>query len=551
MKLRNLTLATLALVPSPAYADSIYFCEACQPGTYGDGKSCTDCPTGKYTSSAGSSSCYSCNADKFVSRNGNCGSVTDTYEGYCRETKSTSATDHSKRYTKTVNLGNTCTGHTYCSAQTNGTCTSCSSPANSTWTSSSGCGWHCKAGYGYSNGSCPACATGYYKSGAGNTSCSQCPAGKYSNAGANATASTGCNVCGAGTYSNAGAGSCSACPAGKYSTGGASSCTNCLTTGVASCSATTGKATSCKAGYGFNSSNGTCTECGIGYYSAGGTNTCTTCHEPTINDSSNWFTYWYAKATDETIDSCYANSTKYSNKLEADNYYTKCVYDANYKKSAEVKMTLNKWKIAVARTASSQCRDNCYASANAFNDKYFNCLKGCESPVEQEMTCGPIYGKKKTTYCTKKGSSSSTANPETTDIKENIGGCPAGQTCLNGRCEPCPYGQYKSGTGWEACTKKSTNIKNGGSCSRQCHFIEFHKSGCCWMDLWATCGALAAAGAVLDAPTFLALSTTPVGICLIASGNLNYWPRTCEGTSSTIYGINEGKTAQTALSQCK
>ena len=71
------------------------------------------------------------------------------------------------------------------------------------------------------------------------------------------------------------------------------------------------------------------------------------------------------------------------------------------------------------------------------------------------------------------------------------------------------------------------------------------------MDLWATCGALAAAGAVLDAPTFLALATTPVGICLIAFGNLNDWPRTCEGTSSTIYGINEEKTAQTVLSQCK
>ena len=236
MKLRNLTLATtVVLLPSPAYADSIYFCEACQPGTYGNGKSCIDCPAGQYTSSVGSSSC-----------------------------------------------------------------------------------------------------------------------------------------------------------------------TSCLTIGVETCDSTTGKATGCKAGYGFDSNSKTCTECGIGYYSAGGTNACTKCDEPTINGSENWFTYWYAKASDETINTCYSNSTTYSNKLTADDYYAQCVYDANYKQSDKVKMTLGKWKIAVERTATPECRDGCYASANAFNSQYNECVKGCESPVEQEMECGPIYGKTKTTYCTEK-----------------------------------------------------------------------------------------------------------------------------------------------------
>ena len=502
MKLRNLTLATtVILLPSPAYADSIYFCEACQPGTYGNGKSCINCPAGQYTSSTGSSSCTNCPVGKYST--GGASSCTN------------------------------CPAGKYASSTGSSSCANC--PAGQ-YTSSTG------------SSSCSNCPAGKYSTG-GASSCTNCPAGTYTSS----TGSSSCSNCPAGTYaSSTGSSSCSNCPAGTYaSSTGSSSCINCLTIGVETCDSTTGKATGCKAGYGFDSNTKTCTECGIGYYSAGGTNACTTCDEPTINGSENWFTYWYAKASDETINTCYSNSTKYSNKLEADDYYAECVYDANYKKSDKVTMTLSKWKIAVERTATPECRDNCYASANEFNSKYYECVKGCESPVEQEMECGPIYGKKKTTYCTKKGSSSKTANPETTDIEENIGVCEAGKTCLNGRCEPCPYGQYKSGTGWEACRKKSKNIQNGGSCSRQCHFIEFHQSGCCWIDLWATCGALAAAGSVMDVGTFTALSITPVGMCLMASGNLNYWPRECSGTSSTIYGINEGRTDQTALYQCK
>ena len=535
MKLRNLTLATtVILLPSPAYADSIYFCEACQPGTYGDGKSCIDCPAGKYASSVGSSSCTNCPAGKYASSTGSSSCTNCPAGKYASSVGSSSCTN--------------CPAGKYASSTGSSSCTKCAAGTYASSAGSSSC-TKCPAGkYASSTGSssCSNCPAGQYTSSAGSSSCSNCPAGQYTSS----AGSSSCSNCPAGKYaSSAGSSSCTNCPAGTYSTGGASSCRSCLTIGAATCDSTTGRVTGCKAGYGYSS--GTCTQCEIGTYSAGGTNACTKCDEPTINDSSNWFTYWYAKASDETINTCYSNSTTYSNKLEADDYYAQCVYDANYKKSDSVKMTLGKWKISVSRTATPECRDGCYASANAFNDQYFECVENdCESPVEQEMTCGPIY-KKKTTYCTEKGSSSKTANPKTTDIEESIGGCPAGQTCLNGRCEPCPYGQYKSGTGWGKCTKKSTNIQNGGSCSRQCHFIEFHASGCCWMDLWATCGALAAAGSVMDVGTFTALSTTPVGMCLIASKNLNYWPRECSGTSSTIYGINEGKTAQTALYQCK
>ncbi len=131
---------------------------------------------------------------------------------------------------------------------------------------------YCSAGT-YSDGKseCKDCKAGTYsKDYAG--SCTQCKAGTFSSKG-----SSSCYPCSSGYWSSAGAGSCTPCPAGTYSTGSASSCTNCLTTGVTSCSPTTGKATSCKAGYGFNSTIGTCSQCSPGFYSAGGTSGCLTC----------------------------------------------------------------------------------------------------------------------------------------------------------------------------------------------------------------------------------------------------------------------------------
>ncbi|MBR4316732.1 MAG: hypothetical protein IKP65_07215, partial [Alphaproteobacteria bacterium] len=71
------------------------------------------------------------------------------------------------------------------------------------------------------------CQPGTYK--ANSTTCTPCPAGKYS--------------------SSTDATSCSACPTGQWAVAGSKSCTSCLTTGVATCDATTGKVLSCQTGY--------------------------------------------------------------------------------------------------------------------------------------------------------------------------------------------------------------------------------------------------------------------------------------------------------------
>ena len=60
---------------------------------------------------------------------------------------------------------------------------------------------------------------------------------------------------------------CQSCPAGTWSDGTLRECKNCLTTGVASCDPSTGKATSCKPGYGY--SNGSCSACADREYSSG------------------------------------------------------------------------------------------------------------------------------------------------------------------------------------------------------------------------------------------------------------------------------------------
>ncbi len=94
----------------------------------------------------------------------------------------------------------------------------------------------------------------------------------YSTQGVQKTVAPYCDACPAGTWSSQGASSCTTCGTGYYSTGTATACLSCLTTGVATCDSTTGKATNCKPGYGY--SNGKCTVCSSGYYSAGGTSSC-------------------------------------------------------------------------------------------------------------------------------------------------------------------------------------------------------------------------------------------------------------------------------------
>ena len=103
-----------------------------------------------------------------------------------------------------------CPAGTYSSAGAT-SCTSCLTTGVEACNSITGKATSCKAGYGYSNGSCSICAAGKYSAG-GTAGCSTCPAGTYSAAGA-----SGCTSCLTGKYSAAGASSCTACTNSKPS----------------------------------------------------------------------------------------------------------------------------------------------------------------------------------------------------------------------------------------------------------------------------------------------------------------------------------------------
>ncbi|MBQ8660070.1 MAG: hypothetical protein IJ473_00605 [Alphaproteobacteria bacterium] len=217
MRLRNLSIISLVFIPTPALATT-YVCEACPAGTWGDGTncnkcsagtyaytgsssctsclttgvvscsattgratsckggfsflssgacsqcsagtysiggttgSCSTCPAGKY-SGAGASSCSSCSSTSYGKWSGNCGTVKRNVTKYCTKAGSTSSTGNAETTTESTTMS--CSGHTYCSATTNGTCTACSNPpSNSGWDSSSGCGWHCNDGYYKSGNNC-------------------------------------------------------------------------------------------------------------------------------------------------------------------------------------------------------------------------------------------------------------------------------------------------------------------------------------------------------------------------------------------------------------
>ncbi len=144
----------------------------------------------------------------------------------------------------------------------------------------------CKAGQYNTDGFvCLDCPAGKYASGTANTGCALCPAGTYSGAGAasclscsagtyaSGTGNATCSNCQAGTYSTIGSASCSACSAGTWAPEKSGSCTNCLSTGAATCDSKTGKVTSCLTGYEL--SNGACKTCSAGkYYSNGNCISC-------------------------------------------------------------------------------------------------------------------------------------------------------------------------------------------------------------------------------------------------------------------------------------
>ena len=204
MKLRNLTTASIfAIATTYTNQDAhalqypyLFVCQSCAAGTYSDGtlEKCKECPAGQYStgnasscstcnagtysnkganqtgstgcnicsagtySGRGASSCSSCSSTKYEAWGGNCGTVTRNVTKYCTKAGSTSPTGNSE--TTTESKAMSCSGHNYCSASINGTCISCSKPSNSSWDSTSGCGWSCNAGYYKSSASsCTNCLT--------------------------------------------------------------------------------------------------------------------------------------------------------------------------------------------------------------------------------------------------------------------------------------------------------------------------------------------------------------------------------------------------------
>jgi hypothetical protein len=166
--------------------------------------SCTICPSGTYSTSAGSSSCIgtACIAGKF----GPLGSTTL--------------------------LGATCSScpaGTFTSASGSGLCIPCVPGTYSTSIDSITCaGTPCTTGFFGPEGqtssltaTCTSCAAGTYGSG---LSCLPCPAGSYS-ASTGATSSIACQPCAGSTYSLGGAASCASCPSGMTFVSSTSGCT--------------------------------------------------------------------------------------------------------------------------------------------------------------------------------------------------------------------------------------------------------------------------------------------------------------------------------------
>ena len=192
-----------------AGATSAAACVPCTAGSYcAGGTMMTQCPSGTFTATTGSSSC----------------SGAQCLPGQYGPVGSTSA------------AAATCSGIA-CAAGSYGNvgvtasiCTLCSAGTYSTSVGLPSC-TPCPAGtYAASTGSsalsqCLACAAGSYAT-AGSAACTLCASGSF----ASSTGSASCAVCGANTYAlAAGSTACTPCPTSSVSSAGASTCT-CLQT---------------------------------------------------------------------------------------------------------------------------------------------------------------------------------------------------------------------------------------------------------------------------------------------------------------------------------
>lgn len=238
---------------------------ACNAGYYGNGVTCTACPSGTANPLAGqtaSTACVACSAGYFAANAGQTSCSACAAGTYSASSGASSCT--------------ACAPGSYNGNTAQSACTKCAAGTynpNSGATSSTAC-LACPAGfYGDTTGlsSCVACAAGTFNALSGQTVCATCPAGTFN-------ASTGqiaCTQCAAGTANpNSGstaASACVACSNGYYA----------ATSGLASC-------TACAAGsYSATTGSTSCTLCGPGSYNDSAAQTsCKLCVAGTYNPQS-------------------------------------------------------------------------------------------------------------------------------------------------------------------------------------------------------------------------------------------------------------------------
>ena len=266
-------------------------------------------------------------------------------------------------------------------------CTNCLTTGVASCSSTTGKATSCKSGFGFLfSGACSQCSAGTYSPG-GTIGCYSCSSGYYSNAGASS-----CTKCPAGKYSSSiGSSSCTNCPAGTYSTGGASSCTSCLTTGVATCDSTTGKATSCVKGFNYDSQENVCTiDCQAqGFWNATSVGTTCQCEVIKTSDVITKIQNKNYKSFNECIEAC---SKSCGLSSERDSCYGSCHgYFSSQNQNAGYHYCCKTYKPSCTCTCPPSggicgCRDTCESNYNEWRNGCSYTSNSCsgDHPIKVE-----------------------------------------------------------------------------------------------------------------------------------------------------------------------
>ncbi|GMH66854.1 hypothetical protein TL16_g04527 [Triparma laevis f. inornata] len=171
----------------------------CPIGTYAAGTPCLDCEAGKFNENVQQESCTECGTGRYSTTTGN------TIESDCRNCEAGKASSEEVRTTP---------------------CPACPEGKSAPAPGLSSCP-SCPAGT-YSNSpdgatNCALCSVGKYTSAAQSTSCDDCNTGSFNLVEGSVT----CDKCPAGQKMNNAGNDCEVCPDGKFSNPGSISCSNC------------------------------------------------------------------------------------------------------------------------------------------------------------------------------------------------------------------------------------------------------------------------------------------------------------------------------------